>query len=185
MNDRKMACFILLLAIAGLALGTQKMRGRMLAAEKETEAAKMAANTAVQERMMSERLLADRKKKSAALLEFYHAWAPHLRELNGAQTGERKVVGLIKEKGVFPLSQRFDEDKKATKGQLIPRTLRGTLVLEDDYAKTLNFIGALEETVPGCRVDHCLLKRGGAGNDVHVELTIQLPMVDVSKLPPQ
>lgn len=185
MNDRKMACLILLIAIAGLAFGTQRMRGLMLAAEKDSDTAKMAANTAAQERMVSERVLAERKKKSAALLEFYHAWAPHLRDLNGAQSGERKVVELIKDRGVFPLSQRFDEDKKSAKGQLIPKTLRGTLVLEDDYAKTLNFLGELEESVPACRVDHCLLKRGGAGNDLHVELTVLIPMVDVTKLPPQ
>ncbi|MGB3119938.1 MAG: hypothetical protein WBE58_14040 [Verrucomicrobiales bacterium] len=185
MNERKMACMILLLAIAGLAFGTQKMRGRMLAAESGAETSKMAANTAMQERTMSERSLADRKKKSMALLEFYHSWVPHLRDLNGAQSGERKVVELIKESNVFPLSQKFDEDKKTVKGQLIPKSLKATLVLEDDYAKTLNFLGALEEKVPACRVDHCFVSRGGAGNDIHVELTVQIPMADVSKLPPQ
>ncbi|MEZ5432214.1 MAG: hypothetical protein R3F31_13775 [Verrucomicrobiales bacterium] len=86
----------------------------MLAAESGAETSKMAANTAMQERTMSERSLADRKEVHGPV-EFYHSWVPHLRDLNGAQSGERKVVELIKESNVFLLSQNLTRTRRPSK----------------------------------------------------------------------
>jgi hypothetical protein len=67
----------------------------------------------------------------------------------------------------------------ATDAQLsqAEEALVADLVVEDDYSKTLNWLGRLEEAIPTCRIIRCQIVRGDRGNDVHLDLQIQIPIL--------
>ena len=46
------------------------------------------------------------------------------------------------------------------------RTLLASLTVQDDFAKTLNWLGELERKLPVARVTSCRIKKGDAGNRV-------------------
>jgi len=77
---------------------------------------------------------------------------------------------------VFLISQKF-EAKEVDKTSIIAESLVGDLIVEDDYAKTLNWLGRLEESIPNCRITKCALTRGERGNDIHLELQVQVPIL--------
>ena len=175
-----MACIVLFLLIAGMAYGVQFLRNRMLAMEDEAKAAKQDAETAELQRQGTESNLARIRRDSESLRGFYRSWLPQLGKIRDSRDGEERISNLIKTGRVFSLSQRF-ELLPNQRGTSIPQMVRAQIILEDSYPKTMNWIGNLEQSLPQCRISRCKVTRGDSGNDVNVELTVDLPLV--SKLP--
>ncbi len=180
MKNKQMACIVLFLLIAGMAYGVQFLRNRMLTMEDESKAARQDAETAELQRQGTEANLARLRRDSESLRGFYRAWIPELSKITESREGEERISNLIKTGRVFSLSQRF-EVLPNKRDSSIPQMMRAQIILEDTYAKTMNWIGLLEQSLPQCRISRCKIARGDSGNDVNVELTIDLPLV--TKIP--
>ena len=75
------------------------------------------------------------------------------------------------------MSQGFETIDQSKDGT-IAKTLQARLVFEDDYIKTLNWLGNLEGSMPAIRVSSCRLSKGQSGNDIKMELTVDVPIVE-------
>ena len=109
--------------------------------------------------------------------EYLSLWEPHLKQTRNPQFGEALINLRIKQGDIITLSQGF-ETVNFNKGGTIPRTLQARLVFEDDYVKTLNWLATLEGTMPASRVSSLRLSKGQSGNDIKMEVTIDVPILE-------
>jgi hypothetical protein len=184
MNEHKMACVLLLVAIAGMVFGTQKMRNRAIESAEARDSAKAAAESAELQRRITETNLLALDKNTKDLRETYQQWLPHFQGVKSPQQGEQQIGQIIRQSDVFVLSQRFEVKEVSPKmNAIIRKALVADLVFEDDYVKTLNWLGRLEQSLPSCRVTNCRLKRGDRGNNVRLELKVAIPILNQTEAP--
>ncbi len=179
MNNHKMACVFLMVLIAALVYGTQEMNHRAGESRQATEDAKAAAESAALQRQIAETNLIALETKTAELRKAYREWRPHFERVRSPQEGEQRIADFVRQGGVFLISQRFDLTQVSDdKTGAITRGLTAQLVFEDDYVKTLNWLGKFEEAFPGSRVNQCRLIRGERGNNIRLELKVVLPILN-------
>ena len=171
-----MACVLLLVLIGAMLFGTQKMRNRAVAAQQAAESTKSEAVTAEQAKGVAANTLKMLDAKTTELRKGYDKWLPHFEVFQNPEASEQRIFELVREGNIFLLSQKFEE-REVDSESLISRALVATLVVEDEYVKTMNWLGKLEREIPSCRVAKCRMIRGDSGNNVHLELTIQVPVL--------
>jgi len=176
MKDQQLACLLLITIIASFCYGAHSFEQRKSFHQREANAAKEAALTAQQTFAGAKRSLDQLNRTTEGLRGFLEQWEPHLRSTQSAQATEQRVVDLVKQSGVFTESQRFElldrRDDTVFSG-----ALRAHIIVKDEYAKTMNWLALLEETLPTSRLSSCVIKRGESGNDIHLSLVIDLPIV--------
>lgn len=177
MNDHKTACMILVLVIGAMLYGVNNLRNSTNAARSAAEAVRSEAEMAEQQAQLAEIQLKTLESKTAELRQVYNEWKPHFDNYRSPQDAERRIAEVIREGDVFLISQKF-ESQELDRNSMISHALVGDLVIEDDYAKTLNWLGRLEESIPSCRITRCNLKRGDRGNNIHLQLQIQVPVLE-------
>lgn len=180
MKDKQMACIVLGLMIALMAFGIQKMRQKKVAMQAEADEAKEKAEAAEFQRKTSERALADLKQESAGLREYSEKWLPYLGSVWNTEQEEQRIIEIVKTGQVFATSQRT-EVLNSDKDGFISKRLRAHIVIQDDYSKTLNWLGHLEESLPSSRISTYRLMRGLSANDVQMEITLDLPLITTGK----
>lgn len=181
MQEKQIACVLLVLIMAAMIYGILKehsMLGRELKASFDARDAAVKAEGMASK---ARRELAQLKDSTVELREFAKAWSPYVDAVKSSQATEQRVIDLIKDAGVFALSQRFELlDQK--KDPFVAKRLRAHITIEDQYAKTLNWMASVESAIPVCRVSTCKMSHGQSGNDVHLELVLEFPVVN-EKLP--
>lgn len=179
MNNHKAASILILLIVGLMGFGVHKLRSKAVAARDAANVAKNQADQAEQQKKIAEIKLKTIDAKTAQLRKVYTEWLPHFESFKSSRAGEQKITDVVREGDVFLLSQRFNY-QEIDKGDLISHALVADLVVEDDYAKTLNWLGKLEESIPSCRISKCRIERGDRGNNVHMELKVQVPVLNRS-----
>jgi hypothetical protein len=167
---------VLVLVISGFVYGTHKAYYKyteVKLAASDAEAKAVSAENVV---AAAQRGLTQLKGSTNDLREFAKAWDPYVSAVESPQVTEQRIIDTIKDAGVFALSQRFEllERNDAT---LIKRRLRAHITIEDEYSKALNWMAGVEEAVPIGRVISCRVQRGDAGNDIRLELIIDVPII--------
>jgi len=180
MKEHKTACVVLMMLIAGFIFGTQKMGGLVVEAESSASAAEGESNAATLQRRVFETNLIGLTESSRQLRGRAKEWLPHFARYLSPQDAEQDVGELIRQQGIFLLSQRY-EQTSLSGGKFIPKVMRCELLVEDDYASTLSWLGMLEEKIPVGRVTECRLERGDRGNDVNLRLTFDVPLIGAGK----
>ena len=94
--------------------------------------------------------------------------------------GEALINMKIKEAKIITLSQVFDSFDRED-GSAIQSRLNAQLVLEDDYVKVFNWLAKFEGSVPAARVSSCKLSKGQSGNDLRMDLSLDLPITNDGK----
>ena len=59
--------------------------------------------------------------------------------------------------------------------------MRATLVFDDSHAKLLNWIGQMEKIKPTMRIGRLELAKGSRGDDLRMEVTLEVPLRYVAK----
>jgi hypothetical protein len=176
MQEKQIACVVLVLAMAAFVYGTLTAHGKMVKEQKAALEARQAAIKAEGIASKAKRELTQLEDSTAQLRNFAKAWSPYVEAVSSSQATEQKVIDLIKDAGVFALSQRFELlDQK--KDAFVKKRLRANITIEDHYAKVLNWMGAVESAIPVCRVSSCRLTRGQSGNDIRLELILDFPVI--------
>lgn len=185
MNGKKIACVLLLMLI-----GIASYCGQIV--HQKTEAKRAEAESAIDEataqrgkletaKIMTEKL----RFESDELIRFVRSWAPYADRLQTQSEVEESVLASLRAANMLILSQRFEVRQMQAKNSgstavgVIPKIVRAALVLEDDYAKTLNWIGELERRLPMARMMNCRLTGGDNGRQVHAEISLEVPLVNL------
>ena len=176
MNNHKAACFLLALVVVGMLYGVNQLRNASVKARDTAEAVRVQAESAEGEAQLAQIQLKSLESKTAALRQIAEEWKPYFERFATSQDAEQRIVDVIREGDVFLISQKFDS-REIDKEALISHALVADLVVEDDYTKTINWLGAIEEQIPSCRISKCHLRRGDRGNDINLELQIQIPIL--------
>jgi hypothetical protein len=176
MNNHKTACLVLTIAIVGMLYGVNQLRNASKSARDRADQVQMNAETSEGQAQLAQNQLKTLDSKTAELRKAAREWQPHFQNLKSSQDAEQRIVEVIRDGDVFLISQKF-ESREIEKDTLVTEALVADLIVEDDYAKTMNWLGRLEEEIPTCRVTRCNIKRGDRGNDIHLELQVQIPVL--------
>lgn len=179
MNSKHLACTVIGICIAAMAYGTMMFHNKLKIVKDDELTAQSAYDSAVFARSAQQRTLVILEKSTKGIRDYLAEWEPHLKQTRNPQFGEALINLRIKQGDLVTLSQGF-ETVSFNKGGTIPRTLQARLVFDDDYAKTLNWLANLEGTMPASRVSSCRLSKGESGNDVKMEVTIDVPILEAS-----
>lgn len=127
-----------------------------------------------------EELSADLQQQSADLLNFVAGWKPYfvlVEEQDSAQTAIRMKVC---EDAIKTVSQRYEQVPHKIANEdvaSLPTLMRATLVLDDNYAKLLNWLGTAEKIIPTVRIGKLDLTKGSRGENLRMELTLEVPLL--------
>jgi len=182
MNGKKIACVVLMLIIAGVAYGTQMMQKRSKAMNEEAEMAETDAKMAEGQREVASTKLQALEYESQDLRQFLKDWEPLVRRVQSSQEADQSLQSLLRNSGILTVSQKF-EVKDSKDGKMMAKVLQGTLVVQDEYSKTLNWLGELERKLPFARVTVCRLKQGETGRQINLELHFEVPIVNLDAKP--
>ncbi len=178
MNHHKAACALLLFLVAAILYGVNTLRNSTSSARETVRMSQSEAEMAEQQAQLANIQLKTLDSKTAELRLVFNEWKPYFEAHRTAQDAEQRIAEVIREGDVFLISQKFETDEVG-KDSVIEEALVADLVVEDDYAKTLNWLGRLEEAIPSCRITRCQLLRGDRGNDIHLELQVQIPILKI------
>ncbi|MFT5465970.1 MAG: hypothetical protein ACI8UO_001067 [Verrucomicrobiales bacterium] len=178
MKEKQAACLVLIILIAVFAFGTQKVYKLKSGASTKAADNSAAAETAKQLFTMSQGALSRLKTSTKEVRDFHTEWEQHFNATANWQTTESRILDSIRH-NVFGEKQRFEllENKD---NPFIKQTLRGHLILQDEYSKVLNWLGGLEESFPTSRITSCIITRGTAGDNIKVELIVDIPITGKS-----
>ena len=178
MNGKKIACILLMMIIAGIAYGTQIMQKRASAMQEECDTAETDAKNAETQRQVADTEVTRLKYETQDLRQFLLDWTPKIQRLQTTQEAEQALQGILRNSGILTVSQKF-EMRENRDQKFLPRLLQGTLIVQDEYAKTMNWLGELERKLPLARVTSCRLKQGETGRQVNLELRFEIPIINL------
>jgi hypothetical protein len=179
MNGKKMACVVLMMILAGIAYGAQIMQQHCKSMNAEAEASETDAKSAETQRTVVETSLKRLEFDTQELRQFLKVWEPTLSRMQGAQDADAALQGVLRNSGILTVSQKIElRDSREVK--IIPKVLQCTVVVQDEYSKTLNWLGELERKMPYARVTVCRFKQGETGRQVNLELHLDIPIVDLN-----
>lgn len=177
MNQKHLSCVVIGVIMLLMIWVTLNVRGKMAAMQAEAGQAEAASANASAQRQGKEIQLARLKSETAAVREYLERWTPFLKQTENQELAELRIAERIKQGGMVVLNNRFqivpNED-----GKFIPKVLQTTISFEDDYARCLQWLGALEQNLPTSRVTSCRMSKGQNVNDLKMELTIDLPLTE-------
>ena len=181
MKDKQVACIILAFVIAGLAYGMQTFHRKLVGLQQEVASTESEVDTARSTRDQASINLKKLKEETKGLRDYFDLWQPYLGSAAGVQRQEQKVFDTIKNAAVFASSQRTEiVQNNGSKEAFIPKKLRAHLVIQDDYAKTMNWFGTLEQELPTSRISNFKMTKGVSRNDVQLEITVDFPLIATS-----
>ena len=176
MSSHKIACILLAAVVLLMGFGVNKVRGKAVKARQAAESVRIQAQSAEQQKQMAEIKLKSFDSQTAELRGVYTEWLPYLKEFSNSGDGEQRIREVIREGDVFVISQKV-KSIKIDKSGFISHALGAEIEVEDDYTKVMNWLGELEETLPSCQITKCKITRGDRGNNVHMEVKLQVPIV--------
>jgi hypothetical protein len=178
MNGKKIAALILVMIIAGIAYGAQVMQKKASAMRTEASTSEDDCNAAQDGRKNECVKLTRIDGDCKEYRQFLKRWRPVIEHFQTGQEAEQVLMGIVRNSGILVLSQKF-EVKESRNNPLVPKTLQGTLVTQDEYGKALNWLGELEKKIPLIRVNACRIKQGENGRQINMEVHFEIPLVNL------
>lgn len=182
MNGKQLACVILMSIIGTVTYVAQIVHKKVLAVRDEARAAEDAAQMA-----RTDRDLAETKSKASAfnsteIRRFLDTWTPFIDNTQTSQEIEEAVQASIRSSRVYVDAQKF-ETKDMRQNRVLPRVVKAAIVAEDDYAKTLNWLGELEHKLPLARITACRVTAGKSAKSIRLELALEIPIINLKADP--
>jgi hypothetical protein len=175
MNHKHIAALVIGLCILGFVQTTLWMKDKLAGMVKLEQTAKGAAEKAANEATMEQQKLASLRESSADLIAFLEAWEPYFSSMNTPQGAELGISMRLKTSNLVTLSQRY-ESAGVKNGGVIPRVMRANLTIDDNYARTLNWLGEMEKEIPTLRVSSLRISRGQTATDIRTDLVLEVPL---------
>ncbi|MEM7013836.1 MAG: hypothetical protein AAF585_20435, partial [Verrucomicrobiota bacterium] len=151
MKDKQAACLVLIILIAVMAFGTQKVFQRMSDAKNIAKEKKAAASQAEMLFRKSQLDLSRMKTDTKELREFHTAWEPYMEATKNWLATEDRIVVSSRAADIFAHELRFEKlDNKDD--PMVKQILRAHMDLDDEYSKVFNWFGEIEQSFPTARV---------------------------------
>lgn len=179
MNPKQLACLILLMFIGVVTYFGQIIHKKVGAMRLSAEQAQSDAVAAESSRQTSEILTARAKAETEDIRRFLQAWVPYIDKAQTEQEIESAIELSLREKGITLVRSRKTEVKSARDNKIIPRTVLTTLVVEDEYAKVMNWMGDLEKRLPLARVKACQITGGAGPRLVQLDISLETPLINL------
>lgn len=178
MNGKKIAALILVMIIASIAYGAQIMQKKASAMRTEASSSKDEYDLSQEKRKNKGIELQRIDFESKELRQFLKRWKPIIERVQTGQEAEQALMSVVRNSGILVLSQKF-EVKENHSNPLIPKTLQGTLITQDEFGKAMNWLGELEFRIPLIRVNGCRIKQGENGRQINLEVHFEIPLVNL------
>ena len=91
---------------------------------------------------------------------------------------EEAIQSSLRMNGLVVISQRF-EKRESTENPILPRFIKATIVIQDEYSKTLNWVGDLERRLPLCRINTCHITGAEEAKQVQTEVSLEVPLINL------
>lgn len=176
MNNKHLACVFIGLIILAQLYCVVMVKSKRDAMTSEADSAQLAAEGASQQLTIIKTQLTALQTRTEAIRQYLAIWDPFLRRSNSEEGGQTLIDDLIRQGGVTQLSGKFDPAPNAG-NTYIPKVLKAELLFEDDYHKSLEWLGEVERNLPAARISKCRISKGTTSNDVKMEMSIELPVV--------
>ena len=180
MNNKHLACLVVGFLIIAMMQWTNVSHQKLKSAQDLEVMSRSAFDSAVITRVAEQRKMVILKNKTESKRNYLNEWSPYINQIKNAQVGEALINMKIKEAKIITLSQVFDSFDRED-GSAIQSRLNAQLVLEDDYVKVFNWLAKFEGSVPAARVSSCKLSKGQSGNDLRMDLSLDLPITNDGK----
>ena len=155
------------------------LRNNAAAAAAQADAAVIEEKKSMAQLAAEEGLLSDLRSRSKDLTEFTQKWEPYFATLDEKEEAEAVIAMSVRAAGMNNLSQRYELVPRTINDkpdESLPLLVRASLVFDDDYAKLINWMGNMEKIKPTMRVGKVFLTRGSRGNDLKMELVLEVPL---------
>ena len=84
--------------------------------------------------------------------------------------------------GIDPFHQDMLPAAYKDKYEVITKLQRIDLVLVGEYAKLFRWLGNIERDIPTSRVTNCLVTKPAGDQEIRMELTIEVPVLEVPEV---
>jgi hypothetical protein len=122
--------------------------------------------------------------QTADTLEFAHMWKPYFALTNDANLAERGIAMKLRE---AELAVPFSSFKVEDCGPLypglseaIPQILRSEVVIEDSFAKGINWLGIMERIRPTMRICRVSISPSAGKDECRFDLVLEVPLLKQS-----
>lgn len=182
MNGKQIACILLMTIIAAIVYAGQMVHKKTEGMRAEAKAAEDAAQAADQARNIAEIKSKTAAADSEEFLRFLSAWVPSIDAAQTSQDIEEAIQASIRSAKLYVDSQKF-EPKASRVGKVVPKIIKASIIAEDEYPKTMNWLGELEKRLPLARITICRITPGKDAKSVRLELSIEVPIINLKADP--
>lgn len=179
MNAKQLAAIVLVVGIVVILQFGMSLRTRATMAASQADAAGVEEEKLKTQLAAEEGLLKDLKAQSRDLTGFVAKWDPYFAVLEEQEAAETTISMAVRAADMLNLSQRYEQVPHLINNKpndSLPILVRASLVFDDSYAKLLNWMGEMERIEPTMRVGKVLLSQGSRGNDLKMELVLEVPL---------
>lgn len=180
MNPKQLACVVLMMFIGVVTYFSQIAHKKVAAMKKSADFAEQDAITAEGSRQTAEILTARTKAETEELRRFFQAWVPYVDKAQTEQEVESAIEFSLRDRGITLVRSRKTEVKVARDNKVIPKTVLTTVVIEDEYAKVLNWLGDIEKRLPLARVKVCRITGGSSSRQLRMDVSLETPLINLS-----
>ncbi|MBX7210802.1 MAG: hypothetical protein K1X78_21015 [Verrucomicrobiaceae bacterium] len=182
MNGKQLACVLLMMLIGLVTYVGQIVHKKATASRNEAKAAEDAAKAAEDAcqiaKIKTQRIDVD----SAEIRRFLEAWTPKIDSFQTAQEVEDAVQSSIRAAKLYVDSQKF-EGRSPKAGLVVAKTVKASIIAEDEYPKTMNWLGELEKKLPLARISVCRITPGKETKNIRMEISLEVPIINLKADP--
>lgn len=179
MNPKQLGA---ILVLAGIFLAVQlgmMFQNKARTVDVEVEKARSEEKGLETQLAAEKNLLSDLERQSDELLKFVSKWKPYFAVMEEKQSAETGISMKVREEGMLTLSQRYQQVPHKINNKdnaSLPILIRATLLFDDNYTKLLKWFGNMEKIRPTMRVSKIALSKGSRGDDLRMELVLEVPL---------
>lgn len=179
MNGKKVACVVLMMIVGIFAYAGQIMHQKADTKIRAADTAETAATNAEGELSIAQISVEKTRADAEHLVKFLESWQPHAERFQTQLEVESAIQSSLRNTGVLVMSQKF-ESRDLRMNPVVSKVVRAALVVEDEYAKAMNWLGELERRIPLTRIMSCTITGGENGRLVHAEISFEIPIMNLS-----
>ncbi|MEQ1751071.1 MAG: hypothetical protein ABL974_16705 [Prosthecobacter sp.] len=180
MNPKQLACVVLMAIIGALTYGGQMAHKKTDAMRKSAEKAMGDATAADGARQTAEILTTRTKAETDELRRFLKSWVPYVDKVQTEQEVVSAVELSLRDKNITLVTSNKTEGKNTRENKLMPKIFFTTVVIEDEYAKVVNWLGEIEKRLPLARVTSCRMTGGSTPLQMRLDVSLETPIVNLA-----
>ncbi len=180
MNPKQLACVVLMMFIGAVLYFGQIVHKKVAAMKQAASAAQQEAAGAEGGRQTAEILTTRVKAETENLRRFLKTWITYVDKAQTEQEVESAIEFSLRERGINLVRSRKSEVKLSRDNKVMPRTVMTTIVIEDEYAKVMNWMGDVERRLPLARVNAVRLTGGASARQLRLDISLEAPLFNLA-----